>query len=284
SGQRARVAVEGTLGESDVVTDGSQVWLWSSADQSATHVVLPPHGLSTDAQRDAADRAAAGQVPATPAEVAEVVLGALDPTTSVTVGSNSTVAERPAYELVLQPTDPGSLVASVRIAVDAQEHVPTRVQVFAVGSGTPAIETGFTRLSFATPDDAVFAFTPPQGATVEEMDLTGLADPPGPSDSPTVPGDSPTPDVTVVGHGWASVVVADLGGAADLSSLLGTADDGTGAGALLAALPRVSGAWGSGSLLTSRLFSVLLTDDGRVLVGAVDGTTLQAAAADPGIG
>ena len=50
---------------------------------------------------------------------------------------------------------------------------------------------------------------------------------------------------------------------------------------MLAALPKVSGGWGTGSLLTSRLFTVLVTDDGRVLVGAVSPERLYQAAADP---
>jgi hypothetical protein len=51
--------------------------------------------------------------------------------------------------------------------------------------------------------------------------------------------------------------------------------------AFLGVLPQVQGSWGSGRLLQSRLFSVLLTDDGRVLAGAVDREQLLAAAADP---
>ena len=46
-------------------------------------------------------------------------------------------------------------------------------------------------------------------------------------------------------------------------------------------LPRVDGEWGSGRLLTSRLFSALLTDDGRLLVGAVEPGLLEQAALDP---
>ena len=40
----------------------------------------------------------------------------------------------------------------------------------------------------------------------------------------------------------------------------------------------MSGDWGSGRLLTGRLFSVLLTDDGRVVAGAVAPETLYEAA------
>ena len=38
---------------------------------------------------------------------------------------------------------------------------------------------------------------------------------------------------------------------------------------VLEALPKVSGDWGSGHVLRGTLFSALLTDDGRVVVGAV---------------
>ena len=47
---------------------------------------------------------------------------------------------------------------------------------------------------------------------------------------------------------------------------------------LLGGLPAVSGDWGSGRLFTSKLFSVLLTDDGRVLAGAVTPERLYQAA------
>ena len=136
-----------------------------------------------------------------------------------------------------------------------------------------------------------FTFTPPPGATVEEVtpgatEHEGLFR--GPSEGLGTPGDLAAlrPPVTVVGEGWSSVVVArpGLAGLAALAAAgAGAADDEGSAGltTLLANLPTVEGDWGSGRLLTSRLFSVLLTDDGRVLAGAVDAATLQTAAGDP---
>jgi hypothetical protein len=44
-------------------------------------------------------------------------------------------------------------------------------------------------------------------------------------------------------------------------------------------LPTVSGSWGSGHLLRGTLFSVLFTDDGRVVAGAVAPAQLYAALA-----
>jgi hypothetical protein len=44
-------------------------------------------------------------------------------------------------------------------------------------------------------------------------------------------------------------------------------------------VPRATGDWGSGNLLTTRLFSVVVTDDGRFAAGAVDPSVLYAALA-----
>ena len=49
--------------------------------------------------------------------------------------------------------------------------------------------------------------------------------------------------------------------------------------ALLQALPRTSGSWGSGHVLSGTLFSAIVTDDGRIAIGAVTPETLGAALA-----
>lgn len=291
SGHQARVALKGDLGEYGIVSDGEGVWTWSSDDSTATHLVLPEH----DADDAARAQAWADRLPAvTPDQVTDMVLRALEPTTTVTTGPNGTVAGRPAYELVLEPTSPGTLIGAVRIAVDAEERVATRVQVVPAGSDTPALEVAFTELSFRTPDDSVFAFAPAEGVTVEERTLPhhdhdgawGHALPDGtvpgtePGTEPgSQPGDPGRDRVAVVGEGWSTVVAAR---APDGVDVVGEIAGGEGdVAAFVGALPRVSGDWGSGRLLTSRLFSALLTDDGRLLVGAVDGDTLQTAAGDP---
>ena len=50
------------------------------------------------------------------------------------------------------------------------------------------------------------------------------------------------------------------------------------------ALPKVSGAWGSGRVLEGTLFSLVLTDNGRVAIGAVAPDALYAALAAPAAG
>jgi hypothetical protein len=86
----------------------------------------------------------------------------------------------------------------------------------------------------------------------------------------------------VVGEGWGSVVVAKLPApGANPAGGPGAAADKTIAQLLkfAALLPKVSGSWGSGHMLAGTAFSVLLTDDGRIVVGAVTPEGLYAALA-----
>jgi outer membrane lipoprotein-sorting protein len=261
---KARIALLGTLGESDVVRNGPDLWFWSSREQKASHQKL------TEGQKEF-DRTPPSLVPRTPQEAADLALRQAEPTTTVRTGNTARVAGRPAYELILGPKDTASLIGEVRLAIDAKEHVPLRVQVFARGGGEPAYEVKFTQVSFARPDDSQFRFNPPPGTTVEETPADATA--PHAASPDRRPDQAPT-DSKVVGTGWTSVLVMK----APASEPASTDRNGRGAQSVLDSLPRVSGPWGSGRLLAGRLFSALITDDGRMLVGAVAPERLYEAA------
>lgn len=261
---KQRLALLSSLGESDVVRNGRDVWFWSSEERSATHFTLP-----ADAAKSRPD-----DVPlpngVTPQEAAEKALAAIDPTTAVTTDGTGEVAGRDAYELVLAPKDARSLVGQVRIAVDAETSIPLRVQVFGKASSDgPAVSIGFQKVSFAVPGDDQFAFRPPKDTTVTEGSVLGKGGlgKGAPHPVPSKAGES----VKVVGKGWTAVAV--------VSGVPAAATSGDGAlGAVTQTLQRVSGDWGSGRLLSSRLVSALITDDGRLLVGAVPPELLYQAA------
>jgi len=247
---KARVALMGTLGETDFIRNGTDIWLWSSESNTATHrkisdADIQSRGLTT--------------LPMTPQEAADRALAAVDPSTEVTVGRSATIAGRDAYELVLAPRDKASLVGQVRVAIDAKEHVPLRLEVYPKGSDQTAFQIAFTQIDFARPDDAQFRFNPPPGAKVEESTAKPDAGESGQHKPLDALDDS---GITTVGEGWTTVVVAK----GDKSAK--PADQAEGA-KVLGMLTPVSGAWGSGHLLTGRLFSVLLTDKGDVYAGLV---------------
>ena len=264
---KARVALVAGSGESDIIRNGSDVWVWSSQDKSATH-----HTLDAKTAPGGTPSMSPTDLPTTPDEAARQALAAIDPTTEVTVAGTAVVAGRQAYELVLDPRSTATRVAQVRIAVDADTHVPLRVQVYSTKLANPAVEVGFTAVDFATPDARQFAFTPPPGTTVTEGGDT-------PGGTVTNPAKPAAPEPKIVGTGWERVVVAtvpDLGANAQ-SGQPGQAGQAGGLQGILGAIPEVSGAWGKGRVIDGSLFSAVLTDDGRVAVGAVAPDALFAA-------
>ncbi|MGI9156884.1 MAG: LolA family protein [Marmoricola sp.] len=270
---QVRVALQDSLAESDVVRNGKDLWIWSSKDKTASHHALP---LS---QPDAPDPSAGAQQ-LTPQQVADQALKAISPTTKVSTQGTAEVAGRSAYELVLSPRDRSTLVDSVHIAIDGETHVPLRVQVFARSMTDPAFSVGFTSFDPSTPDASVFAFNPPPGTKVTESKVTearapesggaaqsssGQAEPGHQAGAAPAGGTKPT----VVGSGWTSVAIAKLpGGVLDAQGTLGQ---------FLGKLPKVNGSWGAGRLLRGTLFSAVLTDDGRLVIGAVPPDTLYQA-------
>jgi len=275
SPQQVRLALVGDLSESDIVRNGRDVWVWQSGANSVDHVALPA-GSGTP-------KPAASAMPSiTPDTVAAKVLAALDPTTKVVVDRTSTVAGRPVYQLVITPRQTGSLVSSVRIAIDSETSMPLGVRVYAVGQDTPALETEFTSITFAAPDASVFAFSAPAGAAVTEHALPALPSKSGAAPS-TPSSTSAMKKPTVIGTGWTTVVEA-----AGLPALAAdglpqgsgsSASQSTAAlGILVRAATPVSGSYGSGRIIETSLLTVLLLDDGRVFAGAVTPAVLEQAA------
>jgi outer membrane lipoprotein-sorting protein len=272
---KARVALVGTNGESDVIRNGKNVWIWDSKANTAMHHVINDNEKNAPPAGDLPNN-----MPKTPQEAADLALKAIDPTTVVSTGNSAKIAGRSAYELILSPRDTSSLVGQIRLAIDAKQHVPLRVQVLPKGSNQPAVEVGFTQVSFSRPDNAQFNFTPPAGAKVTEGDRAS-ADKGGKAGKVVPPnGKVPTDKApadkgksTVIGKGWTSVFVARATGNA--SSEAAKSPE---AQSFLNQLP--TGANGS-RVLTSKLFTVMLTSDGRVLVGAVSPERLAQVAADP---
>ena len=253
---KARVQVLEQLSERDVIVNGDQVWLYSSRDNTATHVTAP----TGSAREHGAGDHAAGQPTMTPAELADSLLAKIDPSTTVTVGTDAIVAGRSTYELVLTPKSTKTLVDSVSIAVDSETGLPLRVVVQARGQDKPAFSLAFTDLTLDTPDAALFNFTPPAGATVKQESL-----PSWPTEARGTHKAGDTADVATSGSGWTSVITIPAAAVpADLSS----------SPLFAQATTSVEG----GRLLSTSLLNIYFTDDGRVLVGSVPFETLLAAA------
>ncbi len=265
----SKVSLLGDLSESSVTRNGDDAWTWSSKDNEVTHATIDPEKTGDPDANGGADRPKdlPADAPKTPQEAAQRILAESADTTDVSVATDTRVAGRQAYELVLQPKDEQSLISSVRIAIDGIEHVALRVQVFAGEPPKPVGEIRFTEVDFAVPPASEFEFTPPAAAKVTEVhpeDHGTVSE----ADREAAENAREQAEPEVVGEGWTSVVVGKLPADEPSSSDRGR-DDQMDLQTYLAQLPEVSGPWGSGRLLAGTAFSVVITDDGRYAAGSV---------------
>jgi outer membrane lipoprotein-sorting protein len=262
--ERQRVSIIEKAAEYSVIHNGDEMWAYDSADNSLYHAKSPEKAAKGDHRREAPEDLSG----ITPREAAKKALAAVDDTTQVKVDGTARVAGRDAYQLLIRPKQNDSTVGAIRIAVDAHNWVPLKFTLEPRSGGKAAIDVAFTQVDFGKPKASTFRFTPPKGAKVteesrvkheakgEEKSLRELS------------------GLNVVGKGWDSVARLDLPG-----GLPASASGGGEPGDFLGSLgKKVKGDFGSGTVLSTRLVNALITDDGKVFVGAVDKSALIDAA------
>ncbi|KOU64218.1 sigma-E factor regulatory protein RseB domain-containing protein [Streptomyces virginiae] len=272
--------------EYSLIHNGDDVWGYDSKSNEVFHEKASP---SDEAGKGAGKEHKTGdRLTASPQKLAEEILAAAGPTTDVSVGETAQVAGRDAYQLVLKPKQAGSTVGSVQIAVDAKNGVPLRVQLLSAQGGKPIVDAGFTKVDFAKPAADTFTFTPPKGAKVTEgADGHGKGDKDGafkalesfPGLEGLAGGPGGKGDVKVLGEGWATIARIDSGAGKSLKDLENDKNAPKEAKQFLDSLgDKVNGTFGEGRVLSTRLFNVLVTDDGKVYAGAVTKDSLVKAA------
>ncbi|MGW1779020.1 LolA family protein [Streptomyces sp. NPDC002143] len=287
---RQKLSLLENAAEYSLIHNGKDVWGYDSASNEVYHA-------NVDESSDEAET----PVPATPKDLTEDALKAVDGTTSVTVDGTVHVAGRDAYKLLVKPKQSGSTVGAISVAVDAKTGLPLKFTLTPASGGAAVVDAGFTQVSFAKPAASTFDFTVPKGAKVTEADAAdeaGTWDEGGPwgegGAAKPAPGHSGKSDdlgedlgkdleadlgdtdgPTVIGEGWTSIATFDTGGEGVPS---GSEVGGDLGGFLDSFGDKVSGKFGSGTVFSTRLINALMTDDGKVYVGAVTKDALVKAA------
>jgi outer membrane lipoprotein-sorting protein len=281
-GSNARLQVLDRLAERDVYLSEEGAWIYDSAEKAATHVTVDQaalDALKAEAEANGEDAQARledelGAPLPTPEEVLDQALAKLDETTEVSVGTDARVAGREVYELVLAPRDAETLVGEIVVAIDGDTGVALAASVTARDAEEPAFSVAFTDVSFEAPDASVFAFTPPEGTEVTEHvvpvpTVAELEQWKAQAESAEQGGAEGMPQPIVHGEGWSAVVELPAGEAG--AQALG--------GEASAMVDMLTEPVDGGRILETSLVTVLLTDDGRVLAGAVTADRLLDAAA-----
>ena len=264
---KVRVQVLDLLSERDFIRNGADIWFYDAGKSLVKHSVINP---ADEAQvRSEADNffnTNESKLPfdvSSPAQVADYVIKQAGPYATFTVGSDARVAGRGVYQLTMTPQSTTSLVRSATISVDALTGLPLAVAINAVGQNEPAFEVTFETVTFETPAPALFAFTPPVGATVQEVAVPTQQD----LMKYTSKAPSPTDEKEAVAQleklreqGWSAVleIPADK---VPAQFSAGIKDN-----KLFTELTKpVAG----GRVFTTALLNIFIADDGRIFVGSV---------------
>lgn len=288
--ENVRLQVMDQLAQRDLIRSGSEAWTYDSTSNATTHVTVTEDAVAAikdAASRDAAAREADSGTPvlpdatSTPGDLAQKLLDAIDPTTTVAVGDSARIAGRAAYTVTITPRSGDTLVASATLAVDAETGLPLSATLMALGQAEPAISIAFSSIEFGTQDPSLFTFVAPADSAVTEETITA-ADVMTSSDGtrPEATTDLSEPP-TVIGTGWSTIVSvpASLAGMASMDASGANPDGAAGDQAeALQMLDQVTTPVAGGRVLQTSLFSIFFADDGRVLAGAVAQDALVAAA------
>ncbi|MDN3024750.1 sigma-E factor regulatory protein RseB domain-containing protein [Streptomyces sp. S.PB5] len=260
--------------EYSLIHNGKDVWGYDSATNEVFHATTDESFEKGSSKEE--------EVPATPKDLTEDALKAVDDTTSVTVEGTAQVAGRDAYRLVIKPKDSGSTVGQITVAVDAKTGLPLKFTLTPASGGAAVVDAGFTQISYARPAASTFDFTPPKGAKVTEEQQDGDFEHSlpegGKADEDFAKGfegaEGPG-GLNVIGEGWDSIATFDTGGQGIPS---GSEAGGAFGGFLDSLGDKVSGKFGEGTVFKTRLINALITDDGKMYVGAVTKDALVEAA------
>ncbi|EPH44875.1 outer membrane lipoprotein carrier protein LolA [Streptomyces aurantiacus] len=280
---KQKLSVLDDAAEYSLIHNGDDVWAYDSASNEAYHSKDAGKGDKHGKQHDREGAKDLGkEVPSTPKEFAEQALKAADKSaTSVKVDGSAQVAGRDAYRLVLKPKESGSTVGQITIAVDAKTGTPLKFTLSPAGGGSAVVDAGFTKVDFGKPAASTFDFRPPKGTKVtEEGDANGRhgKDGMGGRDLKGMEDGG----LNVIGDGWTSIAELKTPGGQGLPTSGSGSDSGDvppEAEKFLNSLgDQVKGDFGSGTVFKTRLINALVTDDGKVYVGAVTKDALVKAA------
>lgn len=251
---KLRLALPNGQSEQTIVDDGTTTWSWNSQDNEVTK--------SEHKADEKAEKPETGQKAIDPATAAKEIVGLTKEFSDISVDGTARVANRAAYELVLTPkASEKTLIREVRIAVDSELKMPLRVAVLTNGTSEPAGTVGFSQINVGPQDPKLFEFTPPATAkvTTPEAKEQRQQGRPEAGIEQALQGKDPQ----IFGTGWDTVVGAKIPGEAMAqvpAEAQGLVDRFT---------KKVSGNWGSGQLFNTKVATVLIADDGRVVAGAV---------------
>jgi outer membrane lipoprotein-sorting protein len=162
---RLRLELQSDAGDAQVTSDGKVLSIFDGTSNTIYRITLP---------QDASAKTDSGGGGAAPTVTKiQQFLDQLAKHADVSGATPDNVAGRPAYSTRITPKHDGGLIGAAELAWDAANGTPLRAAVYAAGNPNPVLELTATDISFGPVDASALAVTPPAGAKVTKIDLSG---------------------------------------------------------------------------------------------------------------
>jgi outer membrane lipoprotein-sorting protein len=162
---RLRLELQSDAGDAQVTSDGKVLSIFDGTSNTIYRITLP---------QDASAKTDSGGGGAAPTVTKiQQFLDDLAKHADVSGATPDNVAGRPAYTTRITPKHDGGLIGAAEVAWDAANGTPLRAAVYAANNPNPVLELTATDISFGPVDAATLAVTPPAGAKVTKIDLSG---------------------------------------------------------------------------------------------------------------
>ena len=282
-----RIELQSDAGDAQIVWSPTEVSIYDASSNTVYKATLP--ASKDGATQDKGALPSVGQI--------SDFLTKAGADVSVSDAQPVDVAGRAAYNVSVAPKHDGGLLGSVELAWDAENGVPLRAAVYALGASSPVLSLAVTDVSYGAVSASDVDVSPPAGAKVVQLDssnasgstadkgapVTGLGAVQAAAGFPVAAPNSlvglPLKDVRLVGG--KSVLVVYGQGLGAIAVLERQADPSAPKGGSLSALPTVSLDGVTAHELATQLGTVIEWRSGGVdyvLAGSLPSAAAEAAA------
>ncbi len=260
-----RLELQAEKGDTQILYDGHTLSMYDAASNTLYRYTPPKgEGSQSGSSSTPADHHEAPSL----AKIEEAIAH-LSQHAEVSGAAPTDVAGQAAYTVRVSPKEGGSLLGGAELSFDAANGMPLRAAIYSSTSSAPVIELAATEVSYGPVADSVFAFTPPPGAKIEEVKVSGEG---GSASAKPSGGHAGKPKLTTHGHGITAIAVLE-----------DTAKSGekSGTSGALEGLPKVDINGTSASELRTALGTILSFERSGVhylLAGSVTPAAIEALA------
>jgi outer membrane lipoprotein-sorting protein len=158
---RGRIELQSDAGDAQIVWNQSTISVYDASANTVYRVTLPAKQAGSSSSNEN------GASP--PLSEIDTLLQNLGAHATISAAQPTDIAGRPAYTASLSPKHDGGLLASAKLAWDAERGVPLRIAIFAQGTNSPVLELTVTQISYGSVPASDVEVQPPAGTKVVDL-------------------------------------------------------------------------------------------------------------------